>query len=73
LYERDHPAQLSEFIQTHAAQGAEVLIIDPNRGNRSAFHRDMDQLGFSVEEIMLTLPLQDLSPYRGRLLHYRRR
>ena len=73
LYERDHPAQLSEFIQTHAAQGAEVLIIDPNRGNRSAFHRDMDQLGFSVEEIKLTLPLQDLSPYRGRLLHYRRR
>ncbi len=72
LYERDHPAQLSGFIQTHAAEGAEVLIIDPNRGNRSAFHRDMANMGFSVDEVMLTEPLENLSPYRGRLLHYTR-
>jgi predicted nicotinamide N-methyase len=72
LYERDHPAQLSGFIQTHAAEGAEVIIIDPNRGNRSAFHRDMANMGFSVDEVMLTEPLENLSPYRGRLLHYTR-
>jgi predicted nicotinamide N-methyase len=72
LYERSHPAQLSGFIQTHAAEGAEVLIIDPNRRNRSAFHRDMHNLGFSFSELMLTDPLEDLSTYRGRLLHYTR-
>ena len=72
LYERNHPAQLSGFIQEHAAQGAEVLIVDPNRGNRSAFHKDMANMGFGVSEILINQPLQDLSAYRGRLLHYKR-
>ncbi len=72
LYERNHPAQLSGFIQEHAADGAEVLIVDPNRGNRSAFHRDMARMGFSVTELLMIEPLQDLSRYRGRLLHYKR-
>jgi hypothetical protein len=72
LYERSHPAQLSRFIQEHAAEGAEVLIVDPNRGNRSAFHKDMANMGFGVSEIIINEPLQDLSAYRGRLLHYMR-
>jgi hypothetical protein len=49
---------------------AEVLIIDPNRGNRSAFHKDMANMGFGVTEIIINEPLHDLSAYRGRLLHY---
>jgi hypothetical protein len=72
LYERSHPAQLSGFIQAHAAEGAEVLIVDPNRGNRNAFHRDMAHMGFSVTELIMNEPLRDLSAYRGRLLHYKR-
>jgi len=72
LYERSQPAQLSGFIQEHAAEGAEVLIVDPNRGNRSAFHKDMANMGFSVTELMMNEPLEDLSAYRGRLLHYKR-
>jgi 2-polyprenyl-3-methyl-5-hydroxy-6-metoxy-1,4-benzoquinol methylase len=72
LYERSHPAQLSGFIQEHAAMGAEVLIVDPNRGNRSAFHKDMANMGFGVSEIIINQPLEDLSAYRGRLLHYKR-
>lgn len=72
LYERSHPKQLAGFIEVHAADGAEVLIVDPNRGNRSAFHREMAALGFSLTELVLSEPLMDLSPYRGRLLHYQR-
>ena len=72
LYERSHPAQLSGFIQEHAAEGAEVLIVDPNRGNRSAFHKDMARMGFAVTELMMNEPLEDRSTYRGRLLHYKR-
>ena len=72
LYERSHPAQLSSFIQAHAAEGAEVLIVDPNRGNRSAFHKDMAHMGFGVTEIIINQPLHDRSAYRGRLLHYKR-
>ncbi|TWO80068.1 SAM-dependent methyltransferase [Denitratisoma oestradiolicum] len=72
LYERNHPEQLAAFLQLHAAAGAEVLIIDPNRSNRRAFHRAMALLGFDLTETLLDMPLDDGSPYRGRLLHYRR-
>jgi predicted nicotinamide N-methyase len=72
LYERSHPEQLAEFIQLHAAPHAEVLIIDPNRSNRSAFNHRMALFGFALSETMLNAPLDDGSPYRGRLLRYRR-
>ena len=72
LYERSHPEDLTAFIQVHACAQAEVLIVDPNRGNRSAFHRAMQRLGFTLTETSLDEPLADGSPYRGCLLHYRR-
>lgn len=72
LYERDHPAQLAAFVQRHAAPRAEVLVIDPNRGNRAAFSRCMEKLGFAGEESRIETPLSDGAPYRGRLLRYRR-
>lgn len=72
LYQREHPEQLAEFILLHAAPCTEVLIIDPNRSNRSAFNRRMTMGGFALSETMIVAPLHDGSPYRGRLLHYRR-
>lgn len=72
LYERDQPLQLAAFIQLHAAPLAEVVIIDPNRGNRASFSRQMAVMGFVLNETLLNAPLDDGSPYRGRLLHYRR-
>lgn len=72
LYERGHPEQLSAFLHLHATPRAEVLIVDPNRGNRRAFSRCMADRGFELTETVLDAPLQDGSPYRGRLLHYRR-
>jgi 2-polyprenyl-3-methyl-5-hydroxy-6-metoxy-1,4-benzoquinol methylase len=72
LYEPGQPQQLAAFIERHATRCAEVLIIDPNRGHRSAFNRCMAQRGFALDESLLDAPLNDGSPYRGRLLHYRR-
>jgi len=72
LYERSHPEQLAGFLHAHLATQAEVLIIDPNRSNRSAFNRAMAATGFSLTETLINAPLDDGSPYRGRLLHYRR-
>lgn len=72
LYEPGQPQQLASFIERHAAWRAEVLIVDPNRGNRLAFNRCMARLGFSLKETPIDAPLHDGSPYRGRLLHYRR-
>lgn len=72
LYEPGQPQQLAAFIARHAAPNAEVLIVDPNRGNRRAFGRCMALLGFALTETLLDAPLHDGSPYRGRLLHFRR-
>lgn len=72
LYERDHPGQLAGFIALHAAPRAEVLIIDPMRSNRSAFHREMALLGFAMDETVIDAPLFDGTAYSGRLLRYRR-
>ena len=72
LYERNLPGQLAGFIALHAAPCARVLIIDPNRGNRSPFHREMAALGFSLSETPITAPLADGTPYSGRLLDYTR-
>lgn len=72
LYERDQPGQLADFVQTHAAIAAEVLIVDPNRGHRAAFSRSMRLLGFALSESLLESPLDDGTPFRGKLLRYRR-
>lgn len=72
LYERDEPGHLAGFIQRHAMPAAQVLIVDPNRGNRSAFNQRMAAQGFALCETMLRTPEADGAPYKGRLLHYSR-
>jgi len=67
LYERDDGGLLPLFIARHALPASEVLIIDPDRGNRAAFSRRMGLLGFELEETAIRA-----AAYKGRLLHYRR-
>ena len=68
LYERDEAGHLSGFIARHALPCAEVLIVDPNRGNRAAFNRRMAGAGFRLEEIDLSGAPGGADGYRGRLL-----
>ena len=73
LYERDERGQLADFIARLAAPVAEVWIVDPNRGNRSHFHRNMARHGFRLEETHLDHEERDgMAAYRGRMLTYRR-
>lgn len=73
LYERDASGHLAQFIGRHSGATAQVLIIDPDRGNRPAFNRRMADLGFSRAEVRLDDPAGAALPhYRGRLLDYRR-
>lgn len=73
LYEPDMPKALARFIDEHAKSAAEVWIVDPNRGYRSAFNRKMHIFGFqlSSEEALTQTQLTD-EKYRGRLLIYHR-
>ena len=72
LYDRGQPQVLSKFIDQHASPGAEVLVVDPDRGNRTSFNREMDALGFShTETLVSTLP-GSAEKYKGRLLRYQK-
>jgi predicted nicotinamide N-methyase len=73
LYERDEAGALAAFIGRHAAPGAQVWIVDPDRGNRAAFNRQMAAQGFALrEERMDQAAAIGIEAYKGRLLTYRR-
>ena len=72
LYERDEAGNLSSFIDRHVLPSAEVLIVDPDRGNRSAFNRRMAAAGFVLQQTRLGGGGAGSAVYRGRLLSYRR-
>jgi predicted nicotinamide N-methyase len=73
LYERDARATLAHFLDAHADQGAQIWIVDPNRGNRAAFHKQMAAHRFEVVEERLDCPaLEHMPAYKGRLLVYER-
>jgi predicted nicotinamide N-methyase len=67
LYERDEAGSLAAFIALHARPASEVIIVDPNRGNRPAFSRHMAAQGYRLEETVIKQ-----AGYGGRLLQYRR-
>jgi predicted nicotinamide N-methyase len=71
LYERDDDGALSRFVTRHAAAQAEVWIVDPNRGNRSAFNQRMHNAGFTLTEESIGAAANDTAAgYRGRMLTY---
>ncbi|WP_291518355.1 SAM-dependent methyltransferase [Acidovorax sp.] len=73
LYERDARASLAQFLDRHATESAQIWIVDPDRGNRSAFSKQMAALRFEVAEERLDHPaLADVPAYKGRLLVYQR-
>ena len=76
LYERDERGTLAHFIDLHAAPAAEVWVVDPNRGNRAHFNRNMAELGFAMHEDPLdrvaAQGLDGHAAYKGRMLTYTR-
>lgn len=70
LYDRDQPAALSQFIGLHTQPDAEVLIVDPDRGNRASFNRKMDAMGYARTETRVCALPGSGDRYKGRLLRY---
>ena len=73
LYDRDASTALAGFIHRHGAARGEVCIVDPDRGNRSAFSRSLALQGYTLVEQRLDRAATVATPaYKGRLLRYRR-
>ena len=72
LYERDHAATLSAFISRHSAAHCEVIIVDPGRGHRNRYTRNMEELGY-VSTTQDSLPFEGMSKgFTSRVLTYKR-
>ena len=70
LYDRGQPQVLAQFIEQHAQPDAQVLIVDPDRGNRAAFNREMAARGYSHSETRIAALPGEGGKYKGRLLKY---
>lgn len=72
LYERDQAWLLAGVLERHAYPRAEVLLTDPGRGHTARFNSMLTAQGFEIEEVRCPMDDQDIPPYRGHLLRYRR-
>lgn len=70
LYERQHPEQLSAFIDSHASPQARVIIIDPGRKLINRFSRIMNDNGYhtSSEKVLTQSVLG--KAYKGKVHTY---
>lgn len=72
LYEEDHVGDLSTFIDSHARQECEVIIVDPGRGQGNRFSKAMQELGYNPSQIKPVSTTQMSESFSGKILHYNR-
>lgn len=72
LYERQQPGQLASFIDCHANDSSQIIIVDPDRGNRVAFCREMSKRGFGFTSRRAKCHIENGEPYKGRFLTFSR-
>ena len=70
LYERQQPEQLAGFINRHAAPEAQIIIVDPDRGNRVGFCKAMAQLGYACTMRTADRVMENGAAYKGRFLNF---
>ena len=72
LYQPDHSKNVSEFIDIHSENNVQVIIVDPNRSNRSRFTRNMQALGYDYHSERFSMMDLEKKPSKGHILYYRR-
>ncbi len=73
LYERWHIDELSSFVNNHAKDKCEIIIVDPGRGNHTKFTKSMNDLGFSHIQFKAKDTEKYLTKvFKGQLIKYTR-
>jgi predicted nicotinamide N-methyase len=73
LYEPAHSTMVSRFIDCHSSASADVVIVDPDRGNHASFTKRMIALGYTHHFERFKSQGPDESRCKGRVLRYQRR
>lgn len=72
LYEPRHVKHLARFLNQHAKPTAEIIILDPDRGQGSNFHESMLMQGYDYEGFRPALKDHLNEMYKGRGYRYYR-
>lgn len=72
LYEPAHAESVSRFIDNHSGMNVEVIIVDPDRGNRASFTKKMIALGYAHHFERFNVKEPNDESCKGRILHYQR-
>ena len=72
LYERDQPETLSQFIHQHSAEPVNIIVLDPDRGNRNGFCRKMAALGYTLDLQRAGSTQSTGEAYKGHFLNFSR-
>ena len=71
LYERDQPETLSQFIHCHSSSQVNIIVLDPDRGNRNDFCRRMGALGFALNLQRAGTTQCTGEAYKGHFLNFK--
>lgn len=72
LYESEHVDLLAHFLQQHAAQKCEIILVDPGRGHHARFSKKMVELGFQHSQNKPDTHTFLDKPFGGQVLCYLR-
>lgn len=70
LYEPAHAGDVSQFIDCHLSGDVDVVMVDPNRGNRARFTKNMLALAYFHHFDCFDVQDQGDANCKGRILHY---
>lgn len=72
LYEPNHAELLSGFIDYHAKEFCEIILVDPGRGNHAKFSKKMVTLGYTHTQSNPENSDYLSKPFKGQILNYQR-
>lgn len=73
LYETWHIKELAGFINSHAKDHCEIIIVDPGRGNHAKFSKLMQTLDFTFTQFRPKNSEKYLDKaFKGQIIKYRR-
>lgn len=72
LYEQEHVELLTAFIERHAHDRCEVVLVDPGRGHHARFSKKMVELGYSHDQQRPDDTDYLTKPFKGQILSYSR-
>jgi len=70
LYQPDHPSLLARFMSRHTSAAAQIIVVDPARGNLAMFGRELDQYGFTRFNEQIGRDVMQANGFKGQVRTY---